>query len=286
MLILKPYSINTNSREKNAYFPVFVDMSAETKYSYEDSGLLDHESDNDDVFQRPVRERRFLGMSWTAVRVHIAFTILYLIIAALLLVKLSPHSTQWPAAKISRELVAWETQFLDVDIGHNSIYGGPPSYDIDVAWHNLFEHANLRITADELKQMNKTSVALADGNGYMANLDVHHQLHCLKFLRWYIYPEYYDFRLNATSTIHADHCIENLRRNIMCLPSLELMMFDWKPDKVHPQPHFSYQHTCINWDKINAWTSERSFDYFDESLLINPILDPKLVQEGGGEEEE
>src|SRR5664279_68159 len=75
---------------------------------------------------------------------------------------------------------------------------------------------------------------------------------CLqKFLRWYIYPEYYDFRLNATSTKHAgkhppylshdsirlliivcwkDHCIENLRRNIMCLPSLEIMTFDWVPN--------------------------------------------------------
>jgi hypothetical protein len=39
-----------------------------------------------------------------------------------------------------------------------------------MAWHNLFEDANLRVTADELKLMNKTSVALADGGGYMANL--------------------------------------------------------------------------------------------------------------------
>jgi hypothetical protein len=58
----------------------------------------------------------------------------------------------------------------------------------------------------------------------------------------------------------------------MCMPSLELLMYDWKPNRVIPNPTFSYQHTCINWDKIDAWTRERSFDYFDKSLLVNPIL--------------
>ena len=38
---------------------------------------------------------------------------------------------------------------------------------------------NLVISGDDLKAINRTSIALADGSGYLATLDVFHELHCL-----------------------------------------------------------------------------------------------------------
>lgn len=37
----------------------------------------------------------------------------------------------------------------------------------------------LRISADELLKMNKTSIALQDGSGYIGTLETMHALHCL-----------------------------------------------------------------------------------------------------------
>lgn len=74
------------------------------------------------------------------------------------------------------EAVEWETQHFEVDIGHTTAYSGPPSYERDLAWH-LFENSNLRITSEELSYMNKTSIALAYGNGFMGNLGMREQLH-------------------------------------------------------------------------------------------------------------
>ncbi|KAF7853663.1 hypothetical protein EAF04_010654 [Stromatinia cepivora] len=258
-------------------------MRTENMTWCEQENLLDKEGCDNQVSHR-TQSKSIFGLSPYAFITHSIFLISYVIITVVpFLLEVPSKGCSFPGADIIQDSIHFESQFLHVDIGHNSPYTGPPSYEIDLAWHNLFENANLRISATEMKQMNRTSVALADGNGYMANLDIHHQLHCLKFLRWYVYPEYYDFRLNATTTRHADHCIENLRRNFMCLPSLELMMFDWEADKVHPQPHFSYEHKCVNWDRIDAWTRKRSFNYFNESLLINPILAPTLVTEENDE---
>ncbi|KUJ06330.1 uncharacterized protein LY89DRAFT_603510, partial [Mollisia scopiformis] len=138
-----------------------------------------------------------------------------------------------------KDAVVWETQLLAVDIGRASPYTGSPSYELDLAWDRLFKNSNLRVSTEEMSQLDRTPIPLSDNNGNLANLD---------------------------------HCIENLRRNIMCLPSLELLMFDWVPYKSAPQPRFSHEHTCVNWDRIDIWTQARSFNVFDNTLLVNPIL--------------
>ena len=39
--------------------------------------------------------------------------------------------------------------------------------------------AEIRVSAEDLRKINRTSVAFADGSGYLATLDVMHQLHCV-----------------------------------------------------------------------------------------------------------
>ena len=82
---------------------------------------------------------------------------------------------------------------------HNSVnasnpYKGPPSPELDLAWHNLlrrqslrhersecrganlYPDGNIRLSAQELREMGKTSVELADGSGdYIGALGVSQQ---------------------------------------------------------------------------------------------------------------
>ena len=44
---------------------------------------------------------------------------------------------------------------------------------------NLFEVGNIKVQKDDLTSMGDLSVAFADGSGYLATVDVFHQLHCL-----------------------------------------------------------------------------------------------------------
>lgn len=50
-----------------------------------------------------------------------------------------------------------------------------------MTWTNNFEWAEIRISAtqEDLDYYNLTSLPLADGSGYAAELGVFHELHCL-----------------------------------------------------------------------------------------------------------
>jgi hypothetical protein len=42
--------------------------------------------------------------------------------------------------------------------------------------------SNIKVSENDLAALNLSSVALADGSGYIAELGVFHELHCLVFL--------------------------------------------------------------------------------------------------------
>lgn len=49
-------------------------------------------------------------------------------------------------------------------------------------------NANVRVSAEDLEKAGVESIPLNDGSGkYYAILDVYHQLHCLKYIRHYMY---------------------------------------------------------------------------------------------------
>ena len=58
-------------------------------------------------------------------------------------------------------------------------YRGKPRPELEQAWHDLLANNNIRLSKDELKKLNKTSIELHDGSGYLGELGVYHHLHCL-----------------------------------------------------------------------------------------------------------
>jgi hypothetical protein len=59
-----------------------------------------------------------------------------------------------------------------------SPFAGLPKTSIDAAWHHLLEPTTIRVSAEELRKSNQSSVPLPNG-GYMAWLGVFHELHCI-----------------------------------------------------------------------------------------------------------
>ena len=47
-------------------------------------------------------------------------------------------------------------------------FKGAPSPELDHAWHQLFVNSNVRVSADDLQKINRTSVPLGVGSGYYA----------------------------------------------------------------------------------------------------------------------
>lgn len=92
-------------------------------------------------------------------------------------------------------------------------FRGPPRPELDAAWNELVQFSNIRVTAEDLRRINRTSVQLSDGSGmYWSGLNVHHQLHCLKMLRQAIYPEYYFEGKKPPRHLegHIDHCVDSM----------------------------------------------------------------------------
>ncbi|PQE17838.1 tat pathway signal sequence protein [Rutstroemia sp. NJR-2017a WRK4] len=161
-----------------------------------------------------------------------------------------------------------EARTLSVKINQTSnIYNGAPSPALDEAWDSLFHHANIRVSKAEIDRVGRPSIELADGSGdFFGTLDVYHQLHCL-----YIHQDYYTMKkTNVPNEEHVDHCIEMLRQVIMCKADTALMTYEWLPDFPGPWPNFGIQHECVDWERLDKWSQDRSIDVFDPIYLQHP----------------
>ena len=71
-------------------------------------------------------------------------------------------------------------------------------------------------------------------------------------------------------TACKDHCVDDIRQALMCHADTSAVTFDWKPQYRRPWPNFSVDHTCVNWEALDDWASERSFSAFDQKSLVHP----------------
>ena len=123
--------------------------------------------------------------------------------------------------------------------------------------------------------MNRTSIELRDGGGYLGQLSAYHHLHCLKKLREVVWHDLYNVSIPDLRG-HADHCIDDIRQSLMCHPDLSVVTFYWHPEKRKPMPNFHLDQTCVDWDALDEWAAKRSFSIFDQKTLVHPKLGESL----------
>ncbi|KAG8627509.1 hypothetical protein KVT40_004992 [Elsinoe batatas] len=98
-----------------------------------------------------------------------------------------------------------------------SPFQGPPSDENNELWSDLYNFGITRISTDEARPLeNKTLRLPGQEGGYIVQLSVFHQLHCLNLVRRGLYGEV-DFS-NVDDLLgieHLDHCIDTIRQGIM-----------------------------------------------------------------------
>ncbi|KAF2229936.1 hypothetical protein EV356DRAFT_367735 [Viridothelium virens] len=139
-----------------------------------------------------------------------------------------------------------------------SPYTGEPRPEVDQAWSRLLKSTMVKISKEELNRMNRTSIALRDGSGYIGYLESNHMLHCVKRLYQAQHPEYYT-KFKGTHEFtpdHWDHCFEVLRQGIMCNADLTVNTYYWKgPDAI--QGNRTGSRRCTDWHRLQEWAEKR-----------------------------
>ncbi|CAI6340618.1 unnamed protein product [Periconia digitata] len=147
-------------------------------------------------------------------------------------------------------------------------YKGSPSPELDKAWLDLLHGFKIRVTAEELDAVNRTSTNAEDGEGgYLATLDVFHHLHCLWNVRHFLAPDYYKDQVDQHITkpgeiypTHIDHCLDLIRQHLMCQGDISMYTYDYmETDRTKIMPNFKVERMCMNWEHLAAWIEKRSY---------------------------
>jgi len=177
------------------------------------------------------------------------------------------------------QAIRYKKVSFDNRLDTSSIDKGEPHPELDNVWKDIFLNANIRLSKDEMQKINKTApVELYDGSGYYGQLSVYHHLHCLRYIRDILYPDYYNKRntpnrnIQVDVSVHVKHCINDIRQALMCHADTSVVTFEWEPKYRKPWPVFSNDHTCVDWGALDNWSSKRSFSLFDQKSLVHPEL--------------
>ncbi|KAK0391437.1 hypothetical protein NLU13_0938 [Sarocladium strictum] len=149
-------------------------------------------------------------------------------------------------------------------LDHPSEYRGPPSLSVDNAWDHMTKVKIISVSESDILKSGSTKDAIQIpeefGGGYMATLEVTHQLHCLNFLRMASHWEYYQYKAVEFSDepsmvrTHLDHCIEMLRQVLMCNADAGIISHRWVKGYTRPYPDFNVIHKCRDLDQVMSWS--------------------------------
>ncbi|KAJ6530659.1 hypothetical protein B0H19DRAFT_967484, partial [Mycena capillaripes] len=130
----------------------------------------------------------------------------------------------------------------------------------DEAWDNLQADKMLRLPRNEAVLLpNKTTPIPGDPGYYVAELEVHHNLHCLNQIRKALNPTYYpNWGVHRFSTreFHIAHCVERIRQALMCHADTSVLVWQWNPSLNETRVKLRIPHQCKDFSKIQEWTRE------------------------------
>ncbi|PPQ65051.1 hypothetical protein CVT26_015747 [Gymnopilus dilepis] len=191
------------------------------------------------------------------------------------------------AIEYNRELTMFNGTF-----NFPSEFRGPPTPEIDAAWMRISQGVKpTRLTLEQVLKIgkfdtpSKVKFREEDGGGYMASMEVTHQLHCLNMLRKYTYKEYYqNFDPSFTHPkpdvfrTHLDHCVEILRQHLMCTADVGMITYEWVTGFSEPYPDFNVKHQCRNFEKILDWGYRHAIH-----LPRDHVASPLAIDDADGE---
>jgi len=248
--------------------------SGESRDDLSDTALLEDSSVD-------IREpRRPLKCRWHWVLCYTVIVIQFIVIVFLACRPLhckDPTLAIWSPAQ---DVVAYQTVTSEPYFFERSPYLGWDTPRIDALWEDLYDFGISAITRHEASQLlNETVPAPRAPDIYLTELQVFHDLHCLNFIRRWVWEDHYHgmverddngvINRNATNAFHVDHCIDNLRQSIMCTSDVTPRKYaPHEGDPGHAYAAISATHICRDFDAIKTWGKQRQTPWwalgFDE----------------------
>ncbi|KAI0016893.1 hypothetical protein F4780DRAFT_635215 [Xylariomycetidae sp. FL0641] len=193
----------------------------------------------------------------------------------LILRKSGPQLVNSPA----HEAIEWELHKYEENDSANGPFTGTPRDEIDQNWHDLINAENIFLEPSFMKAFGRedSGVAIPDGTGFIGTLNVYHELHCIKRIYQYTYPDVYpqddSEAARAMNRQHKDHCLDFLRQSAMCHADVGVITFKWSEGSLVPMANATH-HQCANWEKLDKWTKARTVDMMKPGWLIHPTKGP------------
>ncbi|KGO69687.1 Protein of unknown function DUF3328 [Penicillium italicum] len=276
----KMHEITSKSRNPSDYEKVFPDApfrdSSDDGESTTD-GLLGKREDHG-LPKWGLSLRRY----WILILAHVTLFVMYLgILGYVYRTARVAGGLRGPNLVFSpaHEAVRYEEiRFAENSQSHGP-FSGNPRPEIDKNWHDLLNAENIIIEPEVMKHYGREDigVALPEGGGYIGTLNVYHELHCIKRLYQFSYPEYYFPNMtkeeNEVNRLHNEHCLDFLRQASMCHGDVGLITFQWSPTSRIPVANAT-THECVNWKAIDEWTKERTVDMMKPGWLVHPMYGP------------
>ncbi|KAL7798029.1 hypothetical protein V8C37DRAFT_418521 [Trichoderma ceciliae] len=154
--------------------------------------------------------------------------------------------------------------FHDSRHDSNTEYEGTPNTENDAAWDHLLDVGVVNISGEENSRLAvKSASTVKDPNKYMVQLEMFHQLHCLKWVRDQFWGLQYAYETSSKvvefpqRVNHTDHCIDYLRQVIMCNGDLTPITFEYNAEIQGYLARHSIAHQCRNFDAIFHWADVR-----------------------------
>ncbi|KAH7075836.1 hypothetical protein BKA63DRAFT_565888 [Paraphoma chrysanthemicola] len=249
-----------------------------------DENSIKYEQHDGNWADVPLEKERRKGSQWARTShvwlvVHCSLMFIYTGIFIAVITYITMNQAQTGSLRISpaSEAVEFREQYFDIKPKIDSSWIGEPSTKLDENWHSLLQNTNIRITKDEFDRLDRKGIPLPDG-GYLGALNVYHELHCVKRLHQYMYPDYYfpnlskhERRLNF---LHSQHCLDIIRQSIMCHADTSLITMRWGQSGAIPLANWTYPHQCVNWEKLDSWAGNRAVDVFARNYLVHPRFGP------------
>ncbi|KAI0147544.1 hypothetical protein GGR57DRAFT_515806 [Xylariaceae sp. FL1272] len=205
----------------------------------------------------------------------IFYTLIIAIIASFTTIILYRPSDQYCARRLSLwspvlDAVEYISLDFDNEFAHKTKYRGPPTEDVESAWHELTNKHEVLIDEEKLSALNRSlatnpaNAEVSGRSGYRANIEVFHQLHCLNLIRqytWFQAGKYHDHPPSTLAVgsdvarrMHVDHCIETVRLALICNADVTPMISVVDHEDSHGyRADFNAHHKCRDFAKIEAW---------------------------------
>ncbi|KAJ4424282.1 hypothetical protein N0V82_000982 [Gnomoniopsis sp. IMI 355080] len=221
----------------------------------------------------------------TPARIHFCASLFWMLGAFLILLVFRRDSINVPANGTfgwspvvddgANEYVEYTFPFFDLDPGEEK-WNNKPTYEMDVRWFESYNWLS-KVPTQKAQQgvPNGTIPIPGDEENSVVWLGVFHELHCANVLRKLIWFEYYSVMADLVAgrnnmRNHLVHCLDAIRKGIMCHADIAPVPFWSKPDFKNSEitPMFKIPHTCRNYDRILDWAKDHRIEKFE---CVEPI---------------